>query len=330
MLYRSCKALSKLTIPMHVQYQSQVTWQTSASSEEVTSTAWTFINGCKTRPQRTRVSTHMLAHIRTHSQVRIGRGPIIAPTRQWRQNQDNREFARLSYFLMNTGEFNEQREAVKDSPGIDMLPILYIFHYKSRVLMNVIVSTVTRWSTTLLESFSKLIERREAVKLYVYMCVAHNELYLFCCRVSNTCVRPCERMHSKRVLGTCGCRKLTREQALHYTHVNRIHLSSYLWAVLYDLENNLGTSTTIYRLLQFPTLTGLKHYLRVHPAFHSLHYTYLCPPCLTEHVCLMSSTLDFILMAWRDMSCMQISALKCILLDRSVSKDIEINSTGWK
>ena len=26
---------------------------------------------------------------------------------------------------------------------------------------------------TLLESFSKLVERREAVKLYVYMCVAH-------------------------------------------------------------------------------------------------------------------------------------------------------------
>ena len=89
--------------------------------------AWTFINGCKRRPQHTRVSTHMLAHIRTHSQVRIGRGPIVAPTRQWRQNQDNRQFARLSYFLMNTDEFNERREVVKDSPGIDMLPILCIF-----------------------------------------------------------------------------------------------------------------------------------------------------------------------------------------------------------
>ena len=48
--------------------------------------------------------------------------PIIA---QWWQNQDNRQFARLSYFLIDTGEFTERREVVKDSLGIDKLPILY-------------------------------------------------------------------------------------------------------------------------------------------------------------------------------------------------------------
>ena len=57
----------------------------------------------------------------------IGRGPIIAPTKQWWQDPDNRQFACLSYFLMNAGEFTERREVVKDSLGIDKLPILRIF-----------------------------------------------------------------------------------------------------------------------------------------------------------------------------------------------------------
>jgi hypothetical protein len=34
---------------------------------------------------------------------------------------------RLSYFLMNTGEFAERREVVKDSLGVDKFPILRIF-----------------------------------------------------------------------------------------------------------------------------------------------------------------------------------------------------------
>ena len=34
---------------------------------------------------------------------------------------------RLSYFLMNAGEFTERREVVQDSLGIDKLPILRIF-----------------------------------------------------------------------------------------------------------------------------------------------------------------------------------------------------------
>ena len=81
--------------------------------------AWTFTRACQRRPRR--------ISARTHARVRIGRGPIIAPTRQWWQDRDNRQFARLSYFLMNAGEFTERREVVKDSLGIDKLPILRIF-----------------------------------------------------------------------------------------------------------------------------------------------------------------------------------------------------------
>ena len=57
-----------------------------------------------------------------------------------------------------------------------------------------IASTVTRRGTRLLESFSKLVERREAVKLYL----AHKLAKFFCCWVSNTCVCPRRRVHSKR------------------------------------------------------------------------------------------------------------------------------------
>jgi hypothetical protein len=65
-----------------------------------------------------------------HSRVRIGRGP---------HQQDNGgkietagsivlfTFYFLSYFLMNTGEFAEQREVVKDSLGMDKFPSLCIF-----------------------------------------------------------------------------------------------------------------------------------------------------------------------------------------------------------
>ena len=70
---------------------------------------------------------HSRISARAHSRVRIGRGPIIAPTRQWWQDRDNRQFARLSYILMNAGEFTERREVVKDSLGIDKLPILRTF-----------------------------------------------------------------------------------------------------------------------------------------------------------------------------------------------------------
>jgi hypothetical protein len=106
-----------------LQYRSQVTWQTSASSEEVTLVAWTFTRKSKWRAQRVSSSTHALAHIHMHSRVRIGHGPIIASTRRWWQDRDSMQFARLSYFLMNTCELDEQREVVKDSLGVDKLPI---------------------------------------------------------------------------------------------------------------------------------------------------------------------------------------------------------------
>ena len=96
----------------------------SASSEEVTPVAWTFTRACKGALD---AQMRVLTHIYTHSRVRIGRGPIIAPTRQWWQDRDNRQFARLSYFLMNIGEFTERREVVKDSLGIDKLLILRTF-----------------------------------------------------------------------------------------------------------------------------------------------------------------------------------------------------------
>ena len=99
---------------MHVdlQYRSQLTWQMSASSEEVT-------RGCKRHP---RCAKCEYSHTRAYPHTLVS--PIIA---QWWQNQDNRQFARLSYFLINTGEFTERREVVKDSLGIDKLPILYFF-----------------------------------------------------------------------------------------------------------------------------------------------------------------------------------------------------------
>ena len=82
-------------------------------------------------------------------------------------------------------------------------------------------------------TFSKLVERREAAKLYL----AHKLARFFCYRVSNTYLRvPAQaRALETRVPCTYGCRKLTREQALHYMCVTHTRLSSYLWAVLYDL-----------------------------------------------------------------------------------------------
>ena len=155
--------------------------------------AWTFTCGCKRCPQRTSASTCMLAHIRMHSQVCMRRGPIIAPTRRWWQDGDNRQFARLLYFLMNTGEFTEQREVVKDSLGINKLPILCIFHDESQVLVNMITSTVARRGMRLLESFSKLVEGREVVKLnlahkLVRFLFAVESRILACARAS-TCTR---------------------------------------------------------------------------------------------------------------------------------------------
>ena len=54
---------------MYVQYRSQLTWQTSASSEKVTRVASTFTHACKTRPRRASASTRMrtLAHIRARA-----------------------------------------------------------------------------------------------------------------------------------------------------------------------------------------------------------------------------------------------------------------------
>jgi hypothetical protein len=90
-----------------------------------------------------------------HSRVRIGRGPIIAPPRQDR----DRQFARLSYFLMNTGEFAERREVVKDSKHRQAFNSLYFFMASLEyVLVNVIASTVTRRGTRFFERFSKLVE----------------------------------------------------------------------------------------------------------------------------------------------------------------------------
>jgi hypothetical protein len=109
---------------------------------------------------RAQVLAHS-THIRMYSGVRIGHGPII---RQWWQDQDNRQFARLSRFLMNTGEFAERREAVKVSLGVDKLLILR--HDESRVLMNAIASAVTRHGTRLLGSFSKLVECSKTISSF--------------------------------------------------------------------------------------------------------------------------------------------------------------------
>ena len=59
---------------------------------------------------------------------------------------------------MNTGEFTERREVLKDSLGIDELPILCIFHDESRVLVNVITSSQ---GMRPLESFSSLLREEK-------------------------------------------------------------------------------------------------------------------------------------------------------------------------
>ena len=91
--------------------------------------------------------------------------------------------------------------------------------------MNVIMSSR---GMRLLESFSKLVERREAVKLYL----AHELAKFFAVesQILACALEPRERAHvlETRVPGTHGCRKLTRKQALHYTRVTRTRLSSYL------------------------------------------------------------------------------------------------------
>ena len=184
------------------------------------------MHGCKRRPWRASASTRTFTNLRTRSWVCIGRGPIIAPIRQWWQDWDNGQFVCLSYFLMNTGEFTERREAVK---GIDKLPILYIFSWQVSITRERDREHCHPPRHEIFRSFSKLVERREAVKLYL----THKLARFFCCRVSNTCVCLHKRVHSKWVPGTRGCWKLTREQALHYTRVTRTRLSSYLWSVLY-------------------------------------------------------------------------------------------------
>ena len=128
----------------------------------------------------------------------------------------------LLYFLMNAGEFTERREVIKHSLGIDKLLILCIFHDESRVLVNVIASSR---GTRLLESFSKLVERREAVNLYLAHKLARFFL-LSSLKYLRVPLRACAL--ETRVPGTCGCRKLTREQALHYARVTRTRLSSCL------------------------------------------------------------------------------------------------------
>ncbi len=110
----------------NLQYRSWVTWQTSASSKEVTRAAWMFMHGCKRRPRCASASEYPHAHL----WIRMGHGPIIAPTRQWWQDRDSRLFARLSYFLMNTDEFAEWRVVVEDSLGINKLRILCIFSWR--------------------------------------------------------------------------------------------------------------------------------------------------------------------------------------------------------
>ena len=78
------------------------------------------------------------------------------------------QFACLSYVLMNTGEFTEQRQPVKDSLGIDKLLILSIYFMSSLEY-----SWVWSWALLhseardLLESLSKLVEQRGAVRVYL-------------------------------------------------------------------------------------------------------------------------------------------------------------------
>ena len=140
--------------------------------------------------------------------------------------RDNRQFARLSYFLMETGEFTELKEVVKYPLGIDKLPIFCIFHDKSRVLMNVIASTVTCGGTRLVESFSKLVERREAVKLYL----AHKLAGFFLLSSFEYLRVPLQARALETGTGYTRVPEIDSQavQALYYTRVTCTCLSSYL------------------------------------------------------------------------------------------------------
>ena len=127
-MVKSCDCSQRCApLPLATCSRSQVTWQMSVNSEEVTRMAWTFTHTCKRCPWYASASTCILAHICTHSWVLIGRGPIIVPTRQWWQDRDSKQLACLLYLLMNTCEFTERSVVVKDTLGIDK-PLILISH----------------------------------------------------------------------------------------------------------------------------------------------------------------------------------------------------------
>ena len=65
---------------LHVQYRSQVTWQTSASSEVATREGMDIARGCRMRPQcvHVRARTRTRACARVLARVRRRRGPMRA------------------------------------------------------------------------------------------------------------------------------------------------------------------------------------------------------------------------------------------------------------
>ena len=91
---------------LSIQYRSQLTWQTSASSEELTRGLVVH-----TRVQKVASEWYSRAQALAHALASTyrRRGPIIVLKRQWWQHRDSRQFTCLSYFLMRTGEFADKR-----------------------------------------------------------------------------------------------------------------------------------------------------------------------------------------------------------------------------
>ena len=136
-----------------VQYRSQIFWQTSASSKEVTRMAWTFTHACKRC-----LDTHTWVLARSAST----REYVCSYCTDKIMVARSRQQALRALIVL----FDERREIVKDSLGIDKLPILCIFSWR--------VSNTherdreqPRHETFRKLKFSKLVERRGSIYVIV-------------------------------------------------------------------------------------------------------------------------------------------------------------------
>ena len=123
-----------------IRYCSQVTWQTSASSEIATRKGMDIARGCRMRPQCT--DSHSCMRASAHTSTKKAEPNCIGSKTAAKLRQQI--VCVLIILFMNVGELVEWRE------GIDKLLILRIPPIESRVLSHVIVRACAHGCTRLM------------------------------------------------------------------------------------------------------------------------------------------------------------------------------------